>query len=55
MPSNSGIRLHRRSREVLNAFTQNLEEMSNTLFPQGGITSEIWLTANTELKCKKRN
>ena len=36
-------------------FTQNLEEIrqTNTLFPHGFITSEIWLTANTELKCNK--
>ena len=38
-------------------FTQNLGEIrqTNTLFLQGGITLEIWLTANTELKCNKHN
>ena len=45
----------KRSVNLIIVFTQNLEEIrqSNTLFPQGGSTSEIWLTANTELK--KRN
>ena len=47
----------KRSVNLIIVFTQNLEEIrqSNTLFPQGGITSEIWLTANTELKRNKRN
>ena len=59
-PSNSRTRLHAPLEYFINliiVFTQNLEEIrpSNTLFPQGGITSEIWLTANTELKCNKHN
>ena len=47
----------KRSVNLIIVFAQNLEEIrqSNTLFPQGGITSEIWLTANTELKRNKRN
>ena len=64
-PSNLRTRLHA-PREyfigpinvnLIIVFTQNLEEIrqTNTLFPQGGITSEIWLTANTELKCNKHN
>ena len=42
----------KRSVNLIIVFAQNVEEIrqSNTLFPQGGITSEIWLTANTELK-----
>ena len=47
----------KRSVNLIIVFAQNLEEIrqSNTLFPQGGITSEIWLTANTELKRNKCN
>ena len=47
----------KRSVNLITVFAQNLEEIrqSKTLFPQGGITSEIWLTANTELKRNKRN